>query len=56
MFGNNKCYQKQIRQKYVYSEDYKHRYLVTEMVLFGRIVSKSTVEIFENKSSNNFDF
>lgn len=44
MFGNAKIINL-LRQKYVYSSDYKHRYLLTEIILFGKRVSKSMIEV-----------
>lgn len=32
-------------QKKIYSKDYKHKYLITEIVLFGKVISKSIIDI-----------
>lgn len=34
-----------IVQRKVYSKDYKYKYLITEIVLFGKVISKSVINI-----------
>ena len=44
MFGSYKS-QKIIIQKIVFSNDYKRKYLITMYVSFGRVISKSVIDI-----------
>ena len=42
MNGN---YRVKLIQKKIYSADYKHKYLITMLLLAGKVISKSVIEI-----------
>ena len=53
MFGNCVSENSKMIQRKSYSKDFRHKYLITEIVLFGKVISKSVIEIpinFENNS------
>lgn len=50
MFGNYIKANSKIIQKKTYSNDYKHKYLITIMIFNGKVISKSKIEISEKQS------
>ncbi len=47
MFGDYVGRKSKMIQKKVYSKDYKRKYLITEIVLFGKVISRSKIDITE---------
>lgn len=45
MFGDYIKKNTKVVQTRTWSKDYRHEYLVTKLVLFGKVISTSTVKI-----------
>ena len=47
-FGDYIKNNSKIVQKKIYSKDFKHKYLMTWIILDGKVISKSKIEITKN--------